>query len=256
MSFLKSFLRCSVAVTCLLTAGIAKANTINVVNGGFESQTLGASSEFGSSYGGQQVNGWTGNGYAFLFLPGTADTTGANGTYGNIQMWGSNNGGVNVLPGSPSGGNFLALDGGFTGNNGSVSQTLNGLTVGAATTVSFSFAGAQQKNYDGATTESFAVTFGNQTINTATLNNVNHGFTGWQQANLIFTPTATTQTLTFLAAGTPNGLPPFSLLDGVTVKDTATTPSPAITPEPNSLFLLGTGLIGVGGLLRRRILGS
>ena len=57
-----------------------------------------------------------------------------------------------------------------------------------------------------------------------------------------FTPTATTQTLTFLSIGTPDGLPPMAALDGVSL----TVPEPATW----AMMLLGFG--GMGATLRRR----
>ena len=142
-SFLPSFLRNRLAVlsTVALSAATisAHANVINVVNGGFEQTLTNQSAEFGNRYSSQQVTGWTTSGYNFVFLPGTADTTGAAGEYGNVQLWGPGNGSANGLKSSPAGGNYLAMDGAF--DQSPVSQTLSGLTVGAATTVSFYFAG-------------------------------------------------------------------------------------------------------------------
>ncbi len=96
------------------------------------------------------------------------------------------------------------------------------------------------------TTEQFAVSLGNQTLDTQVLTDPSHGFTGWTYESLTFTPTSSSEVLSFLAIGTPSGEPPFSLLDGVSV--TSTSP----VPEPGTLTLMATGLAGIGGMVRRR----
>ncbi len=232
----------SAAVVTLSLSASAHATPITIVNGDFSQTTTNTSSQFGSNYSSQQVTGWTSQGYNFVFLPGTADTTGATGQYGNLQLWGPGNGSNNGLTTSPAGGNFIGMDGAY--EQGPLSQTLYGLTPGAATQVSFWFAGAQQHGYDGTTTEQFEVSLGNQNLFTPVLTDSSHGFTGWQYETLTFTATSSSEVLSFLAIGTPGGEPPFSLLDGVTAN--------TVTPEPSSLVLLGSGLISASGLLRRR----
>ena len=222
-----------------------------IVNGNFELFTpttatpTAKSTEFGTRYGGQVVTGWTTTGYNFVFLPGTADTTGAANEFSQqLQLWGPHNGApaTNMLPAaSPVGGNFIAADGPF--NPGAIQQTVTNLSPGSVANISFYWAGAQQFGFNGATTEQWQVTLGNETHSTAVLNNVSNGFTGWQQTTLSFVVTNATEVLSFLAIGTPNGVPPFNLLDGVSITQ---------VPEPASMALLGTGLAFAGLTARRR----
>ncbi len=257
------------------SATTAKAGVIpiTVVNGSFE--TLGTPGTSGQLYAPgasvdqntQTVTGWTsgtsGNvpGYNFVFSSDATNDLSSNppgrygpssgAQYGNLYLWSQNpDGSANGIGPSPNGGNFLALDGAF--EQAAISQVISGLNIGMDTKVYFYYAGAQQYTFTGITTEAFQVTLTDntgatpltQTDQTGVLDDSSHGFTGWHYTEVDFVPTATTETLSFLAAGTPNGVPPFSLLDGITIVQ--------VTPELSTLTLLGTGVLAICGLLRRR----
>jgi hypothetical protein len=236
-----------VSVGLLALTASAQATNL-VVNGDFEQLLVpGYAAEFGGRFPSQQVTGWTTNGYNFVFTPSSADTSGSYGEYAGLTLWGPQNGSANGLPAtSPAGGNFLAMDGAYA--VGSISQTIDGLTPGQNTTVSFYWAGAQQHGYNGATTEQFQVSLGTQVEYTPVVSNASHGFTGWQQESLTFTPTSSREVLSFLAIGTPSGVPPFSLLDGVSIG----------APEPGTCALAGLAFSGAAffGVLRRKSSGE
>lgn len=238
----------SLAVLTLVTLStyvpLAHATTIPlpVTNGNFDGT---GATQFGTGYA--TLPGWTTSGYNFVFTPGSGDTTGSQGQYGNVSLWGPANGGAmsNYLPAaSPLGGNYVAADGAFQVD--AIRQTINNLIVGQQYSLGFYFAGAQQYGFTGPTTEQWIVSLGSETYATPILQNANHGFTGWQYQNMTFTATSVSETLSFLAVGTPSGEPPFSLLDGVNIAPV----SPV--PEPGTFALLFTGLAGVGGVVRNR----
>src|ERR1700754_1679619 len=98
-------------------AGTAAKATNLVTNGSFE-QLTGGIGQIGYN-GSSLLTGWTngrdgsGNlGYNFVYSSGSADTTGANGSSGNVKLWGPGDGSNNGLPAtSPDGGNYIAADG-------------------------------------------------------------------------------------------------------------------------------------------------
>ena len=244
---------CIALTAVALTATVGTAHATNLAsNGSFETWSGGTnSSEFGTRFPSQTLAGWTTDAYAFVFTPSDPNATSEFGA-DDVALWGPGNGGVtppNLGP-SPDGGNFVGVDGSFTNNTSLLSQTINGLVVGQQTTVSFWWAAAQQgpaptqAGFSGPTDDQWVVSLGSETHSTAVINLASHSFSGWQQATLTFTPTATSEVLSFLAIGHPDSSePPFTLLDGVNVSQ---------TPEPTSLALLATGLFSVGGVARLR----
>jgi hypothetical protein len=221
----------------LASATSASAVTNLVTNGSFEVTTNGIGQpDFNTT-----LVGWNNyDGYNFV-VDSNIDSTGVQGVYGSLSLHGPNNGTANSLGVSPDGGLFFAAGGAF--GVAPLQQTLTGLTTGQTYVVSFYWAAAQHFRFDGATTEKWDVSFGGVTQSTAVYNNVDHGFGGWFSEKFRFTANDSTQVLSFLAVGTPDGLPPFSLLDGVSV---------AAVPEASTWAMLIAGFGLVGAAARRR----
>lgn len=228
-----------------LTLGMPAASWANfITNGSFDQSSNGA----GQVGYNTTITGWSmasSGGYTFLFTSGSADTTGVTGQFGNLKLWGPNDGSANGLTAaSPDGGNFIASDGDF--QQVAIQQTLSGLTQGQNYQVGFWWAGAQQSSYTGVSTDQWQVSFGGQTQSTSIYTNPSEGFSGWMYQTFTFQADGASDVLSFLAVGTPAGVPPFSLLDGVSVQ--------SAVPEPSTLCLMGLGLIGIGVIkLRTRL---
>lgn len=230
----------------------AQAQTNLVTNGTFAiTGSSPQSFQFGT-YGpynattalGESLAGWSSTGYNYVFIP--TDTT-ATGYYGALSLWNPTNGAANGFTNaSPTGGNYIAADSDYPGGGTApITQTISGLTVGRIYRVSFAWAGAQQSGFDGTTTQSWQVSFGSSTQNTATINVANHGFSGWMNQTFNFVATSSSQALSFLAVGSP-AIPPFTLLANVSV---------TVVPEPASggpLLVGFAGLLGLAWWRRKR----
>jgi hypothetical protein len=263
-SFVGSVAVSSIATLALAFSPVQQAQAVNLVqNGGFVPTGLSSSSAYlrdgGVLLNGRirsiSVPGWSSTGYNFLYSSGTSAST-----TGLLQFFSSPNQVVNSPDGS---GWFVGADGAY--QQGPISQTLNGLTIGQKYNLTFWQSAAQQKGYSGNTTDQWAVNIGG-TFNNASYYAPNSiAFTGgtnlfsdlmtlasqgnigsqttvrgpatingWQRQSMIFTATATSEALSFLAEGTPVGQPPFALLSGVSVQAVS-------VPEP--FTIIGT-LIG------------
>ena len=240
--FKQIILSTTVAVAAM-AANSAQAASANLVgNGGFETTTMSGNFEFDNNYaaGAGKLTGWSSTGgYNLLFHSNNATTAAGNaaGTWagtGNEYLW--------AATASPTGGNFVALDGdpSFTT---ALTQTIAGLTVGQAYTLSFDWAAAQLHSRTGATTEQLKVSFGTDVYNTNVLSNTSGGFSGWQSVSTTFTAKNTSQVLSFLSIGTPTGLPPVALLDSVSLT--------AAVPEVSTWTMMIMGFGAVGCAIRR-----
>jgi len=225
-----------------IAAAPATAGPNLVKNGGFETTTLTGSSQFSDYFIGNPVSDWTTSGYNMIFFAGTATTSGANTQYGpGLTFHGPANGTSNGYTDSPTGGNYVGADGAFI--TAPIQQTITGLEVGKRFLVDFDWSAAQQTGFDGPTTEQWTVSLGGESYSTPVWNNPDHGFKPWSHQTFSFTATAATQVLSFLAVGTPEGRPPFSLLDGV---------SGATVPEPATWAMMLGGFAFIGAALRSR----
>ena len=66
---------------------------------------------------------------------------------------------------------------------------------------------------------------------------------------MTFTASSVSEVLSFLAVGTPDGVPPTVFLADVNLNDS----TPSTVPEPSSVVTLLIGVAGVAGsVLRRR----
>ena len=234
----------ALGLSAIALATAANAAPVELVtNGSFEADAANNPSQIGGN-GNTGITGWTvnGNGTSYpltWYFP--ADT--ADNNRFTAEIYGPSRNYNNGYTLSPDGGALVALDGAFT-YQASLNQTLSGLTPGKQYNVRFYWAAAQQLGFTGATTEQFVVSLGNQSASTAVWRNPEAGFGGWFTENFTFTAQTANDVLSFLAVGTPDGQPPFSLLDGVSVT--------AAVPESGTLALLGFGGFALAGVARRR----
>ena len=222
--------------------------TLSFTNGSFQSTSNAGASFAISDAGSATLTGWSaspsGNQVLDCLVMSGATTnlcgSGSGAPFGGgLHFW------TNPTA-SPDGGNYVIADADQTFSS-PLAQTVTGLIPGDQYTITFWQAAAQQDgpNFNGATTEQWQVDLGSQSQTSTLMNNPDHGFTDWNQQTMTFTATAASEVLQFIAEGSPNGVPPFSLLDGVTMAQTG-------TPEPAAFALLGAGLIAVSLLGRRR----
>lgn len=260
----QSLTRIAIGLTtaALSIANSQAANAANLVqNGGFvpNVSTTGSLWVGGTGANAVDIPGWTVNpttdtsgavskGFVFLIPDGNRVHTNLASSNPTVTPFGGGFGAAGLYGNQAV--NSVDRSGWYFGSDGdqflrgSIDQQLNNLSVGQQYTVQFSQAAGQQNGYTGSTTERWNVSFGgtSQLSSLITINGTATQVTDWQPQTMTFTANASSQVLSFLAVGTPTGLPPFSLLSGVSVT----------VPEP--FTIIGTLIGGTAALrLRKRL---
>jgi hypothetical protein len=225
----------------VLAVGVSAHATQFVVNGDFTTLSNGVG-QFDTN---TTAAGWSStnasNDHYYNFVINKADV-GSNGIYGKLSIWDKANGGNNNWNGLAAGnGNFAALDGAY--QNGPLTQTITGLTVGKSYTFSFNYAFSQQYNFNQDTVQHLTETLGGQTFVTSDYNLPEHGFSGWSKYSTTIKATNASEVLSFLAYGN-KPVPPFALVSNVSLT--------AGVPEPATWTMLILGIGGIGAMARRR----
>lgn len=268
---------CLAALVGVASAGAASATPVNLVqNGDFSSMstpsghlavTPGTPTQLNyapfiyPNYG-EFVTGWKTTGSVWsqnvIWVPSATAASTVNASDIDTTFFGFP---VRpLLPSSvtapPDGGAFLAIQSNLV--NSGIQQTVTGLTPGQTYTVSFYWA-ATMDNIDTAVESSSLTVFmdhASYATSTQTVSS-NNGFwgthstptfNGWLAESFDFVADTGSSVLKFLASGTPQGLPPYALLSGVSITQRA-------VPEPQNmlgLFAGGLALVGWVAFLRRR----
>lgn len=243
----------------MLASSTASATTIFTSNLSSETTPAGDTTgpNFQLNYNGGTVAGITNTspggvlGFNFVYSsPTSANLVGAynNGGGQSIKLDSA------VLPDladTQDNGFFLALDSVY--QTAAINININTI-FGDSYTVTFDWAGTQQAGYTGASTDFLTVALGSSPAQVTTpISVAQQGFTGWNTVSYTFTAGTTgVETLSFLAGGTPTGVnqePAMTLLDNISVSQTTLTP----TPEPSTLTLMASGLLGLYGFGRWRM---
>ncbi len=177
-----------------------------------------------------------------IVVNGNFETPGPapNGTAGGWTAVGNDiNGGWRATGGNPNG-NFIINAAGATGSDPSIFQLVSGFTPGQSYQLTGSFAGALINTG----TVGFGIDIGG--VNVAEL--ATPGVVVFTPFSVTFVANATDLEIRFRAE--INGTDNSYRIDNIAISQVGTGPSPV--PEPATMFLLGTGLASIGGIVRRR----